>query len=84
MCVCVARTETHRHAVTERKRSCVRSDQSCPLSVYPSVRAELFFAIPYLNVILIKSLCSSLDMGVNFYAIDYSHSRTLFAGGDRK
>ena len=84
----ISRTRTCGHAFTARKCSCVRdgfrSDRRFPLSVYPLVRAELFFTIFYPNVMLIKSLCGNLDMCVNLYAFTYSQLRILFADHDRK
>ena len=86
--ISISRTRTCGHAFTARKCSCdqdgFRSDWRCLLSVYPLVRAELFFTILYPNAILIKSFCSNLDMCVNFYALTYSQLRILFADRDRK
>jgi len=67
------------HSVTVRIRCWVQdglwSDQSCPLSNFnSSVRAEQSFAIRYLNVV-IKPLCSNLDICLNYRANAYFRSR---------
>ena len=86
--ISILRTRTCGHAFTARKCSCIqdgfRADRRCLLSVNPLVSAELFFTILYPNVMLIKSLCSNLDMCVNLYASTYSQLRILFADRDRK